>query len=124
MYNDIVDVLKYKTKKGDQTWEEDPSSPIFLTAVPIEGNQVYKVGIYRMEEEGMFLSQLPGSICAELTFLDVDNKVFDKVSIYSTSSSDYKNLSELYELARSAASGTADKLEKILKSLKSNNPHN
>lgn len=125
IHSEIINVLKFRTKKGEITWSENISSPMLVTDVSgtYENQpQIFKIGIFRIEEDSMYMPLLPGSVCAELSFIDSENNVFDKVSVFSTSSSDYKSLSELYDLAKQSVSGAIKKLEFILTTLKNNPP--
>lgn len=113
-YKDIIHYLKKKTGTPQLIWKEDTKSKRIVANV---GD--FKVGIFRFENEHDYFAQFPTTITAELSLMDNNNEVFDKVTLYSTSSNDYKELNELYDIAYKAATGADKKIDSIINFLKS-----
>lgn len=108
-YKKIIVYLKDKTGTPQLSWKEDVKAKRIVAEV---GD--FKVGISKLDNEYDYFAQLPGTITAELTFMDKDDVVFDKVTLYSTSSNDYKDLSQLYDIAYKSATGADKKIDSII----------
>lgn len=110
-FRPLLQALHKKTSEGAITWALGEKSNHYVVEL-----NTYKIRIFQIEEEGMLLVPLPGTVCAELALIE-NNEVFDRFPVYSTGTSDYKELSALYDIAKQSANGASRKIESIIRIL-------
>lgn len=105
----IIEGLKRATQSGKIKWEETGLDRKFETSLG-----EYAINVYLIENNGAFQIMMPGTITAEMSFVDSQGEEFDSVKSYSTKDEAYISISQLYDLARRSASGTDEKLDDII----------
>ena len=108
-YKQIIEGLKKATESGKIKWNMTALERKYETSI-----KNYKISIYQIKDDGAFIMLLPGTVCAEMNFMEVDGEIFDKIVIYDTKSEDYRMLAGLFDVVRRSVTGSDKKLDEIL----------
>lgn len=111
-HRQIIEALIRSTEDGKTVWNATARDNKYQTHV-----KDYIISIYAIKDEGAYSILLPGTVCAQMDFIDHNGDVFDKIIEFSNKSDDFRKLSQLHEKAHGSATGADQKLTDILSAL-------